>query len=170
MVRTDPAMGREGGGDLGERIAGLQALGAEQVGGQVAIAEPEPALAPEAGQFLHDRPALSHDAPAGLPIVHAGQRVRDGVQVGTDMETVQDRVVTHVDDRGQGGRGDDLDEAGKHAGGSNTAAEGDKHGASIEGAARRADRRARLPSPFATLRPRLPRHVIGQLSQEKEHP
>jgi len=132
---------------LKERIAGLKAPGAEEVGGQVAIAQTEPALAPEAGQFLHHGPALSHDAPAGLPIVHAGQRVGDRVQVRTDMEAVENRVVTHVDDRRDGGRGDDADEAGKHTGGSDAAAEGDEHGASIEGATPGAGRPARVAQP-----------------------
>ena len=133
---VDLAAGRDGGRDLGERVAGPQAFGAEEMGGQVPITEPEPALAAEAGQLLHDRPGLSDHAPAGLPIVHAGQRVGDGVEVGADVEAVENRVVTHVDDGRDGARGNDTDQAGQHAGGSDTAAEGDKHGASIEGATR----------------------------------
>ena len=40
---------------------------------------------PEPAQLVHDRPGLAGDAPSGLAVVHAGQGVGDGVEVGADV-------------------------------------------------------------------------------------
>ena len=49
------------------------------------------------------------------------------------MQTVQDRVVADVDDGRDGPRRDHTDQSGEQPSSTNTAAEGDEHGASIEG-------------------------------------
>ena len=68
-----------------------QALGAVQVGGEVAVAEAEPGLAAEALERLHDLPGLAGEAPAALVVVQPGQRVGHGVEVGADVQAVEDR-------------------------------------------------------------------------------
>ena len=100
QVHVDAAPGGDLGGDLTERGPGAQAFGPEEMGGQVTVTEPEPALAAQLGQFLHHRPRLAGHAPSGLAIVHAGQGVGDRVQVGADVETVEDGVVAGVDHGG----------------------------------------------------------------------
>ena len=68
-----------------QRRAGAQPARPEQVRGQVAVAQPEPVLAAQPGQLVHDGPALAGHAPSGLAVVHAGQGVGDGVEVGADV-------------------------------------------------------------------------------------
>ena len=81
---------------------------AVQVGGQVAVAEAEPRrsrrpnrrvarwrTARGASIACH---ALAGQAPAPLGVDGAGQRVRDGVEVGGDRQPVEHGVVAGVDD------------------------------------------------------------------------
>ena len=119
-------------------LAGVQPAGAEQVRGQVAIAEAEPVLAADPGQLVHDRPALAGHAPSGLPVVHAGQGVGDRVEVGADVQAVQDHVVADVDDGRDVGRRHDAHEPREHPGGPDAAAQGHQHAASIGAPGRRA--------------------------------
>ncbi len=67
-----------------ERLARGEAAGAEEVSRQVAVAQPEPVLAAQPGQLVHDGPALAGHAPSGLAVVHPGQRVGHGVEVRAD--------------------------------------------------------------------------------------
>ena len=91
-------------GDVGQRVAGVQHLGADQVGGDVEVAEAEPArFGAVGGQLLRDPPALTGPSPAAFGVVRAGQGVHHAVQVGADPQAVQGDVVAGVDDRGDVG-------------------------------------------------------------------
>jgi hypothetical protein len=95
-----PAVGQRGG-DGGQGIAGVEHAGADQVGGEVAVAETEPGrVRAVGGELLLDRPALAVPAPAALLVDAAAERVDDGVQVGADPQPVQRDVVAGVDDGG----------------------------------------------------------------------
>ena len=89
-------------GHLRQRIAGAQHLAAHQVGGQVAVAEPEPVgLHAVGGEFLFGVPGFVAMAPAALRVDAAAQGVHAGVEVGADPHAVHPGVVADVDDRGQ---------------------------------------------------------------------
>ena len=130
--RTDTP---EGGGDLGGdlRQGGPvgQALGAVEVGGEVAVAEAEPGLASEAVEAVHHPPGLPGEAPAALVVVQPRQGVGHGVEVGADVQAVELGVVAGVDHgRDLGGR-DDAHEAAQQAGGTYSSGEGGDHGARL---------------------------------------
>jgi hypothetical protein len=78
---------------------------------QVAIAEAEPRLAAEGGNRLERLPRLAGAAPAALLVVHAGQRVKDGVEIRGDVESEYVDVVSHVADDRDGSRADQLNES-----------------------------------------------------------
>ena len=149
QAHTDAAPVPERRGHRAQGLAGVQPAGAEQVRGQVAIAETKPVLAADPGQLVHHRPALAGHAPSGLPVVHAGQGVRDRVEVGADVQAVQDHVVADVDDGGDVGRGHDAHEPREHPGGPDAAAQGHQHAASIGAPVVGPVRRPLLPSPPA---------------------
>ena len=88
-------------GDVRQRFAGCEAAAALDVQGEVAVAEPEPALSAESGQCLHERPGLAATPPAGLGVGEPGQRVEDGVRVGTDAQPQVVEVVARVADHGE---------------------------------------------------------------------
>ena len=88
-------------GDRGERHTSGEQARALDVGGEIAVAEPEPGLAAEAAECIHERPRLAGDAPAGLRIGNARQRVNDCVDVWTDMQTEMLEIVAYVDDDSQ---------------------------------------------------------------------
>ena len=88
-------------GDLGEPEALAQPGGAQHVGGQVAVAQPEPGLLSVAGQHLQGGEGVARHAPAGLRVGDARQGVHQGVQVGADGEPPQLEVVAHVADHRQ---------------------------------------------------------------------
>ncbi len=119
------------------------------MGGEVAVPQPEPVLATDAGELVHRRPRLSGHAPTGLTVVQTGQRVGDGVEIRTDVKAVQHRVVAHVDDGHDVGGRHDAHEPGEHPGGPDAAAQGHQHGASIRVHVGRAAGPPLVPSPPA---------------------
>ena len=89
-------------GHLRQRIAGAQHLAADQVGGQVAVAEAEPVrLHAVGGEFLLGVPGFVAMAPAALGVDAAAEGVHAGVEVRADPHAVHPCVVADVDDRGQ---------------------------------------------------------------------
>ena len=70
----------------------------DDVGGKVAVAEPEPGLLTVDRQLLRHGVRLAADPPALLPVVEPGQGVQDGVVVGQTSEAVALDVVAGVDD------------------------------------------------------------------------
>ncbi len=88
-------------GDRGERISGAQHLGADEVGGDVAVAQAEPVrLRAVRGEFLLGIPRFADASPATLGVDAAAEGVHAGVEVGADAQAVHPDVVTDVDDRG----------------------------------------------------------------------
>ena len=97
------------GGHLGERGALAEAGRAVQVRRQVAVAEVEPRRRrdgpwrPDLGVPIEGRhrvPCLAGEPPAALGIDRLGERVRDRVEVGGDVQAVELGVVAGVDDGG----------------------------------------------------------------------
>jgi hypothetical protein len=101
--------GGQGGGHRREGITRVEHPCADEVGRQVAVAQPEPGrVGVVGGQFLLDRPGLAGPAPAPLLVDAAAEGVDDRVEIGADPQAVQRHVVAGVDDGGDlrlGGRG-----------------------------------------------------------------
>ncbi len=101
------------------------------MGGQIPVTEAEPDLTTETLERLHDGPGLAGQSPAAFVIVHAGQGVGHGVQVGTDHQAVQDGVVPGVHHGGDLGRRYDADKPAQEAGGTHSSGEGGDHRARL---------------------------------------
>ena len=72
------------------------------MGGEVAVAEPEPVgLHTVGGEFILGMPGFVAMSPAAFRVDTAAQRVHAGVEVRADPHTEHPRVVTDVHDRGQ---------------------------------------------------------------------
>jgi hypothetical protein len=88
-------------GHLRQREAGLEHLGADQVGGDVAVAEAEPRRLHAVRLQLGLRaPRLVAATPPALDVDAVAQGVHDGVEVGADLESVDPPVVGGVGDDG----------------------------------------------------------------------
>ena len=98
-------------GHLGQRVAGVEHPGADEVGRDVEIAEAEPGrFGTVVRQLVLDPPALVLASPAAFVIGAAAEGVHHAVEIGTDAQSVQRDVVAGVHDRGQvvvGARGPD---------------------------------------------------------------
>src|SRR5690606_29767559 len=96
-------------GDGGQGVPGTQHLGANDMGGEVAVTEGEPVrLRSVGGELASHGEGLVGPAPA-LPLLNAAaERVHDGVEVGADVQAVQNDVVGGVADHGDVGVGDGL--------------------------------------------------------------
>ena len=98
--RQQAAREAPGGGDVGgdrrERLARPQPLGAVQVGGEVAVADVEPGGHAVALERAEGHEGLAREAPAGLGVVGAGERVGDGIEVGADPQPVEPVVVAGI--------------------------------------------------------------------------
>ena len=72
------------------------------MGGQVAVAEPEPVrLHAVGGEFLLGVPGFVAMSPAAFGVDAAAQGVHAGVEVRADPHAVHPGVVADVDDRGR---------------------------------------------------------------------
>ena len=91
-----PSRRRQVRRDGRERLAVSQAAGALHMHGEVAVAEPEPGLAAELLERRHERPGLVAAAPAGLRIVETGQRIGQGVEVGSDMQAEMLEIIAGI--------------------------------------------------------------------------
>ena len=101
---------RERCGHPGERPARAQACGAEEVRGEVAVAEREPGGLAEPAERAEAGEGVARDTPAPHRVAPPGERVEDGVEVRGDVETEELLVVARVADDGEAAR---LDEAGE---------------------------------------------------------
>ena len=115
----------------GQVEAGFEPLVAEEMEGEVLVAEAEPVLAAEAFHFGEDGPGFAGAAPAGVGVVDAGEAVEDGVDVGADGEAPVFEVVAGVDDDGERGGGQCCLQAGREFGPADTAGEGHDRGVVI---------------------------------------
>ena len=124
---------REFGNDLVHRAAFAQESCAVDGGGEVAVAEVEPASVAEAPEGIDDGEGVAFQTPAGLGIDHAGEGVDDDVGVGGDVEAEHLDVVGDVGDDGDGGGVDDLHETLEESGSAHAAGEHGIHAGVIVG-------------------------------------
>ncbi|MCH8926776.1 MAG: hydantoinase/oxoprolinase family protein [Proteobacteria bacterium] len=94
--------------DLGERCALTQASTALDVCGQVLVAQVEPRVGSISLETLDRRERVSGEAPAGLLVGEARQRVHDRIEVRRDVKSVELLVVARVDDHRQLVGGEDF--------------------------------------------------------------
>ncbi|CAB4792022.1 unannotated protein [freshwater metagenome] len=66
----------------------MHSLGPVEVGGEVLIAEGEPGLPAELTEPAHGAPRFVFETPAPFVVVQTAQGVGDGVDVGTDGQSV----------------------------------------------------------------------------------
>ena len=140
---------------VAERVAGAEHLGADDVGREVAVAEPEPgrpARRSAASSSLTAK-VSSAPAPALLLVDAAAEGVHHGVQVGADPQPEQRDVVAGVADHGDLGpapaRGAwaAREQAAQEPGGADAAGRDDDVHAGVSLAGRRATRRKQV-GPF----------------------
>ena len=86
------------GGDVAERQTFAQQIGASQVSGQVKVAQAEPRGLAEARHALKAAKAIVFNAPAALDAQRIGQRIKNGIDVGRDMQSPPLDVVASIDD------------------------------------------------------------------------
>ncbi len=102
----------QGRGDVGERVAGVDHLGADEVGGDVEITEPEPGRFDAVDrELVLDPPGLAGPSPAPVGVDAAAEGVHHAVEIRADPQPVHDDVVAGIHDRGDLGVG----VAGPHA-------------------------------------------------------
>jgi len=120
-------------GDGGQRPALRQQLAAQDVGGEVPVAEREPVRAGAVGgEFGADAERLAVPPPALVLVDAAAQGVHDRVQVRADPQAEQGDVVARVPDDGDLGLGHGLAQAAKETGGAHAAREhGDAHNCKV---------------------------------------
>src|SRR5690606_14037769 len=91
-------------GDRGQRVPGGEHLGADDVRGDVPVAQPEPVrLHPVGEQLLLDGERLVVAPPALVLVDPAPEGVHHRVQIRTDAQSEKGDVVTGVPDDGDGG-------------------------------------------------------------------
>ncbi len=126
--RHEPERRRELTRDAGERLAVAQLLRADEVEPEVAVAELEPRVGPEAARLPERVPGLVLATPAALLVQAAGERVEDRVEVRRDVEAEDLDVVADVADDRQLLRLDRLRERAGETGAAEAACEdGDLH-------------------------------------------
>jgi hypothetical protein len=92
------------GGEGTQAFARCQAPGAFYVQSQVAVAQPEPGLAPEGFEHAHEGPGLVVSAPAAIRTRETRERVERGVQVGRNPQAEMCEIIARIDDHRQGAR------------------------------------------------------------------
>src|SRR5438552_2605905 len=96
------------GRDLGQPFARPQPLGAEDVGGEVAVTELEPRRLAVALEQVQGLKAFRVQSPAQVTIDEARQGVEHGVDIGADVEAPELLVVPGVADNGERCRREQL--------------------------------------------------------------
>ena len=117
-------------GDGRERLARREPRRSIEMGGKVQIAETEPRpLGEETPQLLGGSEGLALPPPPPFPIHDSGQPVRHGVEVGRDVQTVDDEVVPGVHHDGEVIVGDGANHSAQESSRSDAAGQGrDFHG------------------------------------------
>jgi hypothetical protein len=64
--------------------------------GEIPVAELEPCLGAQVSHLLEDGKRIILDAPAPVGIAYPCKGIHNRVQIGRDMETVQDDVVSSI--------------------------------------------------------------------------
>ena len=88
----------------GERLALSQQVRPADMGGEVFVAEVEPAVRAVSVQPFQRVESLARDAPARLRVGQAGERVHHRVHIGRHMKAVKLLVVARIDHDGKVGR------------------------------------------------------------------
>ena len=101
MRVVTPRAAAKSGHDVGQAGAQPQSFGAQDMGGEILVAELEPEIATVAADRVERVPGVAGDAPAGGRIGDPGQRVEDRVEVGADPQPEELEIVGGVDDHGQ---------------------------------------------------------------------
>ena len=101
--------------------------------GEVAISEPEPRRQGVALERVDSRERLPGEAPPGVRVLGAGQRVRHGVEVGADEQPVEPVVVARVHDHRDVFGRDDLHQPPKEPGGSHATCQRRQHACECSG-------------------------------------
>ncbi len=114
-----------------QRRAGAQPGCSVQMGCEIAVTEAEPGRQSVARGRVHRGEGLAREAPARLGVGCAGERVGDGVEIGTHAQSEEVVVVTGVDDDGQLARIGDLHEAAEKARCPDSACERREHQCSV---------------------------------------
>ena len=124
------------GGDGAERVARLEHLGAHEVGGDVPVAQAEPArFHAVRRELLLGVPGLLPATPAPVGVDAVAEGVHHGVQVGAHLEPVHPDVVGRVGHDGhRGGRPGALDEAQQSLQEPRAADAAGEHGDALRGA------------------------------------
>ena len=65
---------------------------------EITIAEPEPGLAAECAERLHERPGLVAPTPTEQRVVESRQGVHDRVEIGRDTEAKMLEIIAGVAD------------------------------------------------------------------------
>ena len=78
---------------------------------EVGVAEAEPGLVAEGAQPLDQREAIALQAEAALGIDAARERVGHDVEIGRDVDAVEEAVVSCIDDDRQRLQRDELHDA-----------------------------------------------------------
>ena len=106
---NDPGEDSQGRGDLrgylGERRALAQTLSAIEMRREIAIAELEPYLGAKTAESLKTMELVAADTPAALGVSQACQSIRNGIQIGRYVKTVDVSII--------GGIADDKDAFGR---------------------------------------------------------
>ena len=93
------------------------------MGAEISITESEPTRAAVLFEHRTCLPRFVAEAPTGVGVDGPGEGVGHGVEVGRDVQPVQNEVITHVDDRRHLGSVDDFEQCAQHS--SRTDAAGD---------------------------------------------
>lgn len=89
--------------DIGQPVAGLEHLRADQVGGQIAVAEAEPVgVGAVGGELFLRMPRLVPPPPGAFFVDAAAERIHAGVEIGADPNAMHPGIVADVDDGADG--------------------------------------------------------------------
>jgi len=99
------------GGHPRQCPARVEARRAEEVRGEIAVAEREPRGLAEPAERAETGERVAREAPPAPGVRAARERIEDGVEVGRDVEPEEDLVVARVADDRQASRVDDAREA-----------------------------------------------------------
>ncbi|OIQ73135.1 hypothetical protein GALL_452280 [mine drainage metagenome] len=120
-----PSLG-QCGSHVGQGVAGIEHLGADQVRCHIAIAEAEPTWAStKASKLSFGIETLFCASPAVLFIDYSTQRVHDRVQVGADAQSMESYVVAGVGNDRDLGVGGGIAQSTQEAGATGAPREGE---------------------------------------------
>src|SRR6185437_2546967 len=118
-----PELARSLRGKRAQRSAFAQKTCACRVHCKIAVAELEPVFTVEAGESLHEIPGFAGAAPSAFRVGDAAERIKNGVEIGRNVQPEMLEVVAGVDDDGQLFGCEHAREAERELGAANAAAQ-----------------------------------------------